>query len=164
MILDSFNVILKHLIIFYYPPPRFARRRGWGAMSSVSWAQYSSSGWWFMVLSLKNCLLGGWTWIYSPPTGQTGSSAPPPLRLFKTYWKSIFRAFGCFWEYQERPRRSKTPQEASNTSQEPSKTAQDGPRWPLDGPRAVQEQILVDFWGQNPSKLAPGTHPRAILC
>ena len=31
---------------------------GRGAMSSVSWAQYSSSGWWFMVLSLKN-LLGG---------------------------------------------------------------------------------------------------------
>ena len=45
------------------------------------------------------------------------------------------------------PRRPKTP-----------------PRRPQDGPGAAQEQILVDFGGQHPSKLAPGTHPRAILC
>ena len=35
-------------------------------------------------------------------TGQPGSVESPLLRLFKTYWKSIFRAFGCFWEFQER--------------------------------------------------------------
>ena len=60
--------------ILEYPPPRFARRRDWAAKSSVSWAQYSSSGWWFMVLSWKIPFWGEDHGV----TGQTGSSAPPP--------------------------------------------------------------------------------------
>ena len=46
----------------------------------------------------------------------------------------------------------KTSQEAPRRP----KTAQDGHRRAQEGP---QERILLDFRGQNPSKLAPGTHP-----
>ena len=70
------------------------RRRGWGAMSFGSRAQYSRSGWWFMVKSLKSVYWGGVRESRSPPP-HTPTAHWKPV---KNRFLELLAASGSSWE------------------------------------------------------------------